>query len=84
MSPSPFIYGGDAVRQPEKHDKLLTEIESLERQLAEAQKCIQLLTKVVTDVLPQMGKIVLQDYAALNDGLMLSDKLIGKNKGGKQ
>lgn len=40
-------------------------------------KCITLLTKTVEDVLPQIGGIVLQDYAALNDGLILSRDLIG-------
>ena len=38
--------------------------------------CICKLTKVVEDVLPQIGKIVLQDYAALNEGLILSNKIL--------
>ena len=42
-------------------------------------KCIKLLTKVVEDVMPQIGKIVLQDYAALNDGLILSSKILKAN-----
>jgi len=56
-------------RPPAPHDELLAEMD-------EARKCIKLLTKTVRDILPQIGGIVLQDYAALNEGLMLSSKIL--------
>lgn len=46
------------------------------QRLVNALECVRLLTKVVEDVLPQIGKIVLQDYAALNEGLILSKKVL--------
>lgn len=42
----------------------------------EALECIQCLTGVVEDMLPQIGKIVLQDYARLNRGLILSSQIL--------
>ena len=36
--------------------------------------CIKLLHAVVKDILPQLGNIVLQDYAALNTGMLLAEK----------
>jgi len=49
-----------------------------EEKLKQAKECVKKLTKVVEDVLPQMGKIVLQDYAALNEGLILSRKVLAE------
>lgn len=48
--------------------------------LEEHKKCIRKLVVIVEDVLPQMGKIVLQDYANLNDALVLSSKLCPKGE----
>ena len=41
---------------------------------------MKLLTQVVEDMLPQLGNIVLQDYAALNDGLILSRKVLAEER----
>lgn len=35
-----------------------------------------MLRGVVCEVLPQIGSIVLQDYARLNDGMILADQLL--------
>lgn len=40
-------------------------------------QCIRDLYGVVNDVLPQIGKIVLQDYARLNTGLIAARKIVG-------
>jgi len=53
-------------------------IKSLEEDIKEMLECITKLDKVVNDMLPQIGKIVLQDYAALNEGLILSRKILNK------
>lgn len=46
---------------------------------SEAIECIRCLTGVIEDVLPQIGKIVLQDYERLNRGLLLSAKILANN-----
>ena len=48
--------------------------EKQEEQIEEMTECIDRLVKVVEDVLPQMGKIVIQDYENLNLALMMSRK----------
>ena len=47
-----------------------------EEKLAEAKKCVKMLTSVIEDIMPQIGNLVLQDYAVLNDGLILSRKVL--------
>lgn len=41
--------------------------------------CIRDLTETIEEIMPQMGKIVLQDYARLNRGLMASEAILGKD-----
>ncbi len=43
---------------------------------ADLMECIECLTATIEDVMPQMGKIALQDYAKLNRGLLLSSKIL--------
>jgi len=38
-------------------------------------QCVELLHKVVEDLLPQLGNCMLQDYAALNEGLLLASRI---------
>ena len=46
-----------------------------EKEVSEVQECINLTTKFIDDVLPQIGNIVLQDYAGLNRLCILLRKL---------
>lgn len=39
-------------------------------------KIIRNLTEIIDEVLPQMGKIVLQDYARLNNTLIAARKFL--------
>lgn len=47
-----------------------------QRKLKEYLECIEALRGVVDDVMPQIGSIVLQDYARLNTALILSSKIL--------
>jgi hypothetical protein len=47
------------------------------RSEAELIQCIKLLSAFTIDVLPQIGKLALQDYAGLNTGLALAEKILG-------
>jgi len=38
----------------------------------------ELLIAFINDVLPQAGKLVIKDFAGLNNGLLLSDKTLKK------
>ena len=46
-------------------------------------ECIRCLHGVVSDVLPQIGGIVLQDYARLNRGMILANKILKPQPKGK-
>jgi hypothetical protein len=43
-------------------------------------ECSELLYDTVSDVMPQIGRIVIQDYANLNRGLMLAESLFGRRE----
>jgi hypothetical protein len=42
----------------------------------EMRECIECLWGVVQDVLPQLGRIVLQDYERLNRGAKLAESIL--------
>lgn len=48
--------------------------------IAEMHECIECLWGVVEDVLPQMGKVVLQDYERLNRGAILARSILNRSK----
>lgn len=58
----------------------LREYKCCDCRLAETTECVRLLHGVVAEVLPQIGGIVLQDYARLNNALILAEKLMGGDK----
>lgn len=41
-------------------------------------ECAESLYETVSDIMPQIGGIVVQDYAMLNRGLMLAESMFGK------
>jgi len=44
--------------------------------VSDLMQCVDQLNSVVKDVLPQIGGIVLQDYAALNEGMILARRIL--------
>ena len=53
-------------------------IRNLEVELANARDCIRYLTRTVLDLLPQIGSVCIQDFDSLNNGLILSERIIGR------
>lgn len=47
------------------------------RKVLMLQECAEHLYAVVSDIMPQIGGITLQDYGALNRGLSLAERLFG-------
>jgi hypothetical protein len=41
--------------------------------------CVRDLYETMQDLMPQMGKMVLQDYEKLNRGLMAAREILGEN-----
>lgn len=58
---------------PKQAGKLYMEHEQLKELVAEMQACVDMADKFYSEVLPQAGKMVFQDYATLNElGVALS------------
>ena len=81
----------DADKQARKHFDLynkaeaqVAECRSLQRQLANDTKLIVMLTQVVEDFLPNIGKCALQDYGKLNTALCLSGERLQAITGDKK
>jgi len=63
---------------PKQAGKLYMEHEKLKAEVAEMQSCIDMADRFYSEVLPQAGKLVFQDYAMLNELGIALNKLKSK------